>query len=219
MVRAALTLAFRRGIAWSKWGSIASITSNKAAIELRNLRRHPDDGSWALSEPTVTPPFTTTLDGGPLKHLSWSPSGSDLAVIDAAGRVTILGLWATLNKPTLHRPSQVDPADDLHRVVGCYWLNLAPLPPARPVCLSDGNAWYFLTFDRNFSMVQPLEKETVIVMIPHKLLSWDLFIPTLTNQHLFVLQPTVFFELSGCKIMANGMSLTQSWRVSCLQMI
>lgn len=122
-----------RGIAWSKWGSIAAISSNGVALELRNLRCHPKDGSWALSEPTTTPPFTNSLDGGPLKHLCWSPTGSELAVIDAAGRVTILGLFSSLNKPTLHRTSQLDPADDLHRVVGCYWLNLAPYPANRPV--------------------------------------------------------------------------------------
>lgn len=122
-----------RGIAWSKWGSIASITQNGAALELRNLRCHPGNGSWGLSEPTLTPPFTPSLDGGPLKHLCWSPTGSELAVIDATGRVTILAIFSSLNKPTLSRPCQTDPTDDLHGVVGCYWLNLSPYPPNRPV--------------------------------------------------------------------------------------
>lgn len=124
-----------RGVAWSKWGSIASIASNGAALELRNLRCHPDNGSWSLSEATVTPNFTTALEGGPLKHLSWSPTGCDLAVIDAAGRVTILSVFSTLNKPSLSRPCSSDPADDLHGIVGSYWLNLAPYPPQRPVSL------------------------------------------------------------------------------------
>lgn len=122
-----------RAIAWSYWGCIATITSNGAALELRNLRCHPDDGTWGLSEPTVTPAFTATFEGGPLKHLSWSPTGSDLAAIDSSGRVTILSLFASLNKPTLHRPPTADPADDLYSVVGCYWLNTAPYPPNRPV--------------------------------------------------------------------------------------
>lgn len=122
-----------QGIAWSKWGSIASIASNGAALELRNLRCHPDNGSWSLSEATFTPNFTTALEGGPLKHLSWSPTGCDLAVIDAAGRVTILSVFSTLNKPSLNRPCSFDPADDLHGIVGSYWLNLAPYPPQRPI--------------------------------------------------------------------------------------
>jgi mediator of RNA polymerase II transcription subunit 16 len=122
-----------RTIAWSKWGSIASITPDGAVLEFRNLRCHPENGEWALSEPTKTPPLTSNLDGGPLKHICWSPTGSELAVIDAAGRVTILSIFSSLNKPTLSRHCQGDPADDLHGVVGCYWLNLAPYPANRPV--------------------------------------------------------------------------------------
>jgi mediator of RNA polymerase II transcription subunit 16 len=126
-------LTLDRGIAWSKWGSIAAIASNGAALELRNLRCHPENGSWALSEPTVTPDFSSTRDGGPLKHLSWSPTGSDLAAIDATGRITILAVFSSLNKPSLSRTIQSDPADDLHGIVGCYWLNIAPYPQNRPV--------------------------------------------------------------------------------------
>ena len=126
-----------RTIAWSKWGSIASITPDGAVLEFRNLRCNPENGTWALSEPTKTPPLTSNLDGGPLKHICWSPTGSELAVIDAAGRVTILSIFSSLNKPTLSRHCQGDPADDLHGVVGCYWLNLAPYPANRPVCLIE----------------------------------------------------------------------------------
>lgn len=125
-----------QGIAWSKWGSIASITANGTALELRNLRCDPENGAWALSEPTVTPSFSTAMEGGPLKHLSWSPTGSDLAAIDAAGRVTILSVFSSLNKPVLSRIGQGDPSDDLHAVVGSYWLNLASFPPNRPTILN-----------------------------------------------------------------------------------
>lgn len=135
MQRCGILLTLIRGIAWSKWGSIASITSNGATLELRNLRCNPDDGSWALSEPTLTPPLTNNMDGGPLRHLCWSPTGSELAVIDTAGRVTILAIFSSLNKPSLSRTCQIDPSDDLHRVVGCYWLNMAPFPNNRPVRL------------------------------------------------------------------------------------
>lgn len=122
-----------RTIAWSKWGSIASVTSNESLLELRNLRCNPENGSWALSKPTVTPPLTQNLDGGPLKHLSWSPTGQELAAIDTTGRVTILTIFSSLNKPSLSRTCQIDPTDDSHRIVGCYWLNMAPFPPNRPV--------------------------------------------------------------------------------------
>lgn len=116
----------KRSIAWSRWGSIASITSNGLGLEFRNLRIHPKDGSWDLSDPTTIPQMTPTLDGGQLKHLCWSPNGADLAAIDAAGRIAILNLAQSLNRPTFTRSSNVDPIEDLRAVVGAYWLNLSP---------------------------------------------------------------------------------------------
>ncbi|RFU33515.1 hypothetical protein B7463_g2798, partial [Scytalidium lignicola] len=137
-----------QSIAWSKWGSIASIAPNGATLELRNLRCSPENGDWALSEPTLTHQLSNELDGGPLKHLCWGPSGSELAVIDSVGRITILSLFSSLNKPTLSRQCQVDPVDDLHAVVGCYWLNLAPYPANRPTILNgpaikEGSAYKY----------------------------------------------------------------------------
>jgi len=125
-----------RSIAWSKWGSIASISANGLTLELRNLRCNPSDGDWGLSEPTLTQAAAMNMEG-PLKHLAWSPTGSELAVIDNLGRVTILGIFASLNKPSspIIRSCQTDAADDLHRIVGCYWLNQAPYPANRPVCM------------------------------------------------------------------------------------
>ena len=116
----------KRSIAWSRWGSIASITLNGAGLEFRNLRIHPKDGSWDMSDPTIIPQITSSLDGGPLKHLCWSPNGADLAVIDTAGRIAILTFGHSLNKPNITRNSQVDPIEELRAVVGAYWLNLSP---------------------------------------------------------------------------------------------
>lgn len=132
----ALLTRTSRGIAWSRWGCIASIAPNGSSLELRNLRCDPADGTWALSEPTVVANFPLAIDGGQVKHLAWSPTGSDLAVIDTAGRVTIVSIFASLNKASLNRDSRADTADDLHGVVGCYWLNVAAYPANRPVCQS-----------------------------------------------------------------------------------
>lgn len=122
-------------IVWSKCGSIASVASNGYTLEIRFLRCHPKTGSWELSEPN-TPSFTSTQDGGPIRHLSWSPTGCDLAVIDSAGRVTILSIFSSLNKLAITRSCQVDTADDLQTPVGSYWLPLAPVPPGRPTFLN-----------------------------------------------------------------------------------
>ncbi|KAK3372390.1 mediator complex, subunit Med16 [Podospora didyma] len=114
-----------QGIAWSRQGTIASITPDGKSIDLRFLRCRPDSGTWELtsSNPwsTVSPP----LQGGPIVHLAWaSTSSPELAVIDAVGRVTILSFSITLNRSYSVRRWDSDPVDDLHAVVGCYWLPL-----------------------------------------------------------------------------------------------
>ncbi|OBT52775.1 hypothetical protein VE04_06832 [Pseudogymnoascus sp. 24MN13] len=121
-----------QSIAWSRWGSIASITSNGLGLEFRNLRIHPKDGSWDLSDPTIIPQIAPIADGGQLKHLCWSPNGADLAAIDSAGRIAILNLAQSLNKPTFTRNSNVGPIEDLRAVVGAYWLNLSPSNVRQP---------------------------------------------------------------------------------------
>ncbi|RKF72818.1 Mediator of RNA polymerase II transcription subunit 16 [Golovinomyces cichoracearum] len=121
-------------IAWSKCGSIASISPNGYTLEIRFLRCHHETGTWTLSEPSI-PSFTSTQDGGPLRHLSWSPTGCDLAVIDSAGRVTIFSIFSSLNKFNVSRSCHIDSADDLQTVVGSYWLPLAPYPLGRPIFL------------------------------------------------------------------------------------
>ena len=65
-------------------------------------------------------------------HISWAPTQtSELAVIDAAGRVLILNFNSNLNKMHPSRKWDTDPVDDLHAVVGTYWMN--PIPSHRGV--------------------------------------------------------------------------------------
>ncbi|RAL63790.1 hypothetical protein DID88_003434 [Monilinia fructigena] len=73
-----------QGIAWSKWGSIASITSNGTGLELRNLRCHPENGVWGLSEPTVIPQLTNNLDGGPSLLIALATASKQLRIIRAS---------------------------------------------------------------------------------------------------------------------------------------
>jgi mediator of RNA polymerase II transcription subunit 16, fungi type len=126
-----LLLMISRGVAWSKWGCIASVIGNGKNLEFRNLRCHPRDGSWDVSEPTV-PPFSLSSDNIPFQHLCWSPNGTDLAAIDAAGRISIFTTSTFLNMPNLVRSGQTDPPEDLNAVIGAYWLNVVP-PQPRPV--------------------------------------------------------------------------------------
>ncbi|OAA61254.1 RNA polymerase 2 mediator complex subunit [Niveomyces insectorum RCEF 264] len=119
-------------IGWSRQGTIASIGADGQSIDVRYLRTDPRDGSWGLSEPTHYAQFShvntvTTFSGGPIVHLAWAATGHpELAVIDAVGRVSILAFTLSLNRPFPLRSWELDPVDDLHAVVGCYWLPLIP---------------------------------------------------------------------------------------------
>lgn len=96
------------------------------SIELRYLRAHPKDASWGLSEPTTFVPEGSLL-GGPIVHLAWSPTQtSDLAIIDAVGRVLIVNFSTNVNRPTTQRRWDEDSTDDLNAVVGTFWLNILP---------------------------------------------------------------------------------------------
>ncbi|KAI0007080.1 RNA polymerase II mediator complex subunit Sin4 [Xylariaceae sp. FL0662B] len=120
-------------IAWSKGGTIASIAPDGHSLQLRYLRASAKDATWGLSRPNTIAPWSN-LPGGPIVHLSWGPASSELAVVDAVGRVLIFGFNANLNRPSLSRRWDSDPLDDLHAVVGTYWLQTAPAanPRAAP---------------------------------------------------------------------------------------
>ncbi|KAI1328343.1 RNA polymerase II mediator complex subunit Sin4 [Xylariaceae sp. FL0255] len=109
-------------LAWSKWGTIASISSDGQSLELRHLESTPEDGSWALSSPRVLTPWEN-LVGGPIVHLSWGPANPELAVIDSVGRVLLLSFNSDLNRPVPSRRWDGDSVDDLNAIVGTYWLN------------------------------------------------------------------------------------------------
>ncbi|KAF5021842.1 hypothetical protein F66182_6135 [Fusarium sp. NRRL 66182] len=115
-----------QAVAWSRTGAIANITPDGQHVELRYLRRSPDDGSWELSEPT-TCPFVQGAPTIPIVHLVWAGTSSpDLAVIDAVGRVIIVSFSISLNHPFIQRKWDADPTDDIYTVVGAYWLSVAP---------------------------------------------------------------------------------------------
>ncbi|KAJ3580284.1 hypothetical protein NPX13_g284 [Xylaria arbuscula] len=114
-----------QGLAWSKGGTIASIPQGGQSIELRYLRANPKDATWELSEPKVVTPWQN-LNGGPIVHLSWGPASSELAVVDAVGRVLLLNFTSDLNRPLVSRRWDGDTVDDLQTIVGTYWLNQLP---------------------------------------------------------------------------------------------
>ncbi|KAJ6786797.1 hypothetical protein PWT90_03847 [Aphanocladium album] len=115
-------------VAWSRAGTIASISADGLSLELRMLRAHPSNGSWGLSEPTTTDLIKGTV-ANPLVHLEWSPTTTpELAIFDSAGRVMIMNFPVTLNSPYASRKWDNDSVDDMNAIVGCHWLPVAPAP-------------------------------------------------------------------------------------------
>lgn len=146
-----------QAIAWSRQGTIAAIAKDAMSVDLRFLRCSPDNGDWELSRhspwaavslspspPALSPfsPISLASAGAPFVHLAWSPASSpDLAAIDALGRVTIFSFSICLNRPYFSRKWDADLVDDLHAVVGCYWLPLALQPnkqASSPSCCHSG---------------------------------------------------------------------------------
>ncbi|KKF93296.1 Mediator of RNA polymerase II transcription subunit 16 [Ceratocystis platani] len=88
-------------IAWSRCGTVASISPDGKAVELRFLRIDSDTGEWGLSEPT-TSELVHGIDNIPLIHLAWAATKNpELAVFDVLGRVTILSFYHILNGPAI----------------------------------------------------------------------------------------------------------------------
>ncbi|KND89513.1 Mediator of RNA polymerase II transcription subunit 16 [Tolypocladium ophioglossoides CBS 100239] len=129
-----------QAVAWSKSGTIASLTADGQTLQLRFLRCHPDNGSWDLSEPTTCELVkgTTAI---PLVHLEWgATSCPELAVVDAVGRVALLSFPISLNHPYITRKWDADAVDDLNAVMGCYWLAVAPSNQQKPYNVMYGPA-------------------------------------------------------------------------------
>ncbi|KAH7171053.1 mediator complex, subunit Med16 [Dactylonectria macrodidyma] len=115
-----------QSVAWSKTGTIASITPDGLAVELRYLQRNPENGSWDLSEPTPCD-LVSGSPTIPIVHLAWAgTSVPDLAVIDSVGRVSILSCSISLNHAHIQRKWDSDSVDEMHGIMGAYWLSIAP---------------------------------------------------------------------------------------------
>lgn len=165
-----IVLTLYRRIAWSKLGTVASITDDGLFVELRYLRCDPDNGSWQLSEPTRCD-LVSGSEHIPLVHLSWSSTSiPELAIIDAVGRVALLTFSIALNRPYFFRKWDADPVDDLNAIVGCYWLSLTP--PGRQYnvlhgpAIKDGSRYrYDSSFVHSFGPFHPNPSKSALVCV------------------------------------------------------
>jgi mediator of RNA polymerase II transcription subunit 16 len=118
-----LVLISTRKIAWSRFGCIAYISQNSTRVNVRHLHCQPSDGRWVLSEETPLNQITEAHGGHTLVHLCWNEAGSELAVADSSGRVSICSIPIALNSVNGARPAILDTEDDGGQIVGMMWLN------------------------------------------------------------------------------------------------
>lgn len=98
-------------------------------VYIRHLQCRPSDGKWVLSGDSPLNPVSETHGGNLLVHLSWNETGSELAVVDSFGRISIYSISIALNSITGLRQAGFDSGDEGSQVVGLMWLNTQ-----RPVC-------------------------------------------------------------------------------------
>lgn len=93
-------------------------------MNLRHLECRPSDGKWILSDDTPLNPVTEAHGGHRLVHLSWNEVGSELAVADSSGRVSIYNIAIGLNSLAGQRQASYDADEDGAQIVGMMWLNI-----------------------------------------------------------------------------------------------
>ncbi|KAL2832149.1 mediator complex, subunit Med16 [Aspergillus cavernicola] len=112
-------------IAWSRLGCIAYISQDSLRVNVRHLHCQQSDGKWALSDEAPLSQVAEAQNGHTLVHLCWNESGSELAIADSSGRVSICSIPIALNTVTGARQASADADDDGAQIVGMMWLNQA----------------------------------------------------------------------------------------------
>lgn len=99
-------------------------------MTVRHMLCNPSDGKWVLSDEYPLSQLPAVHGGQTLAHLNWSETGSDLAIFDTAGRISIFSISTALNNVAISRQTMLDTSDDNAQIVGSMWMNLN-----RAVCL------------------------------------------------------------------------------------
>src|SRR5205809_6551881 len=93
-----VSLTKDRKVAWSNFGCIAYVKLDGNGVVIRNLLCRPEDGKWTLGGEFPVSQVSPNDDGQQIVHLSWNPSGSELAVVDTLGRLSIYTIYIAVNR-------------------------------------------------------------------------------------------------------------------------
>lgn len=141
-------LGCRQKITWSRLGCVAYITPDATRVSVRHLQCRPSDGKWVLSEESPLTPVTEAHGGNQLVHLSCNETGSELAVVDCLGRVSIYSISMALNSITGLRQASFDSSDDSNQIVGMMWLNTTRSVHAFHQATKVSGRWTYSPFRR-----------------------------------------------------------------------
>lgn len=84
----------------------------------------PYDGQWRMSGEYLADDVPTTHNKHRLVHLSWNHSGSELAILDVVGQVSVYAVINAINRLVLLRRCTPDSEDHLSAAVGMTWLHI-----------------------------------------------------------------------------------------------
>ncbi|KAJ5637510.1 hypothetical protein N7490_007389 [Penicillium lividum] len=156
-------LGCRQKIAWSRLGCIAYISADGLRVNVCHLKCRPSDGKWVLSEDTPLTTVTEAHGGTSLVHLSWNETGSEMAVVDCLGRISIYSVSIALNSITAVRQTHFDSSDDSNQIVGMMWLNTQRMVHAFHQAAKVNGRWAYSPFRRRpIGPFHPANKNALI---------------------------------------------------------
>ncbi|OCL01533.1 hypothetical protein AOQ84DRAFT_443946 [Glonium stellatum] len=155
-------------IAWSKSGCVASITPDGRGVNLRPFFRNSSDGKWILGE-EIPLKLPQAHEDFPFVHISWGHIGTDLAVLDAAGRIFVFTSIFALGRMVMTRAPAMDQEDEMGAVIGMHWLSIIPHHSKSQIAWSashGGNGWGFNISSHAFNDAHhPLDSKAALICV------------------------------------------------------
>jgi hypothetical protein len=101
------------------------VPSDRLAVDIRHLHFSESEGKWDFSKPRSVDLMPNGENQHAILQLEWSQTGAELAIADAAGRLTVINASSmAVNDTTIMRPANLDREDELSQILAMFWLNI-----------------------------------------------------------------------------------------------
>lgn len=88
---------------------------------LRHLLCDPQNGQWRMSNEYFIDDLPQVHNEHQVVHLSWSHAGTEIAIVDVFGQISIYNVFLAINRLTAMRRCTLD-QDNLSAVIGLMWV-------------------------------------------------------------------------------------------------